>query len=297
VESETGADLWYTSPMAIAKPRSSRDWRVGRRLRAWGLQQQGWTGTASTETLGVTKGAVTRWLKRAREGGADALYTQAPPGPASRLTAPQLPQLPSLLARGAEAFGFIGEVWTAKRVAAVIRDEFGGRYHPDHVGRLLRTAGRSPRKPIRRAIQYNGAAIERWITERWPALEAKPNASGAPASGSDGSAFYPLPAVVRTWAPRGETPVLHARLTRDHLSDISGITPAGQILLQVRDCSLRGPNVVRFLQHLLCRVSGKLLVIWEGAPIYRGRKSSRTFWPRAARRASTWSSCLPTRRS
>ena len=87
----------------------------------------------------------------------------------------------------------------------------------------------------------------------------------------DESAFYPLPAVVRTWAPRGQTPVLHAVLTRDHLSVIGGITPAGQLLLQIRDRSLRGPDVVRFLQHLLRHILGKLLVIWDGAPIHRAQ--------------------------
>src|SRR3954463_11736371 len=87
----------------------------------------------------------------------------------------------------------------------------------------------------------------------------------------DESAFYPLPAIVRTWAPRGVTPVLHALLTRDHLSVISGITPAGQLLLQMRKCSLRGPDVVRFLRHLLRHIPGKLLVIWDGAPTHRGQ--------------------------
>src|SRR5215211_6301339 len=160
--------------MSTAKPRSPRDWREGRRLRAWALHQRGWKGSAIAEALGVTKGAVSRWLKRAREEGAEALYRQPPPGPTPRLTTEQFAQLPHLLARGAEAFGFIGEVWTAKRVAAVIRDEFGVRYHSDHVGRLLRKAGWSPQKPIRRATQRDETAIERWITERWPALEAKP---------------------------------------------------------------------------------------------------------------------------
>src|SRR5215216_3901177 len=169
--------------MSRAKARPPRDWREGRRLRAWALHQQGWTGTAIAEALGVTKGAVSRSLKRAREGGAEALFTKPPPGPKPRLTAEQLAQLPRLLAQGAETFGFIGEVWTAKRVAAVIREEFHVRYHPDHVGRLLRAAGWSPQKSIRRATQRDEAAIERWITERWPALEAKPKASSAPLSG------------------------------------------------------------------------------------------------------------------
>jgi transposase len=67
------------------------------------------------------------------------------------------------------------------------------------------------------------------------------------------------------------TPVLHALFTRKHLSVISGITPTGQLLLQMRDRSLRGPDVVRFLQHLLRHISGRLLVIWDGAPIHRAQ--------------------------
>ena len=54
-------------------------------------------------------------------------------------------------------------------------------------------------------------------------------------------------------------------------SVISGITPAGQLLRQMRDRSLRGPDVVRFLQHLRHHIAGKLLVIWDGAPIHLGQ--------------------------
>lgn len=87
----------------------------------------------------------------------------------------------------------------------------------------------------------------------------------------DESGFYPLPAVVRTWAPRGETPILHALLTRDHLSVISGLTPEGQLLMQVQERSLRAPDVVRFLRHLLRHIPGPLLVIWDRAPIHRAQ--------------------------
>ena len=87
----------------------------------------------------------------------------------------------------------------------------------------------------------------------------------------DESAFYLLPAVVRTWAPRGETPVLRTYLTRDHLSVISGLTPTGQLLLQVRRQAFQSTDVVRFLRHLLRYIPGKLLVLWDGAPIHRAQ--------------------------
>lgn len=87
----------------------------------------------------------------------------------------------------------------------------------------------------------------------------------------DESGFYLLPAVVRTYAPVGETPILHEHLSRDHLSAISAITPEGKLYMIEQDRAFKGPDVVRFLKHLLRRISGKLLVIWDGSPIHRAR--------------------------
>ncbi len=151
-------------------------------MRALELHEQGWTGARIAEALGVTGGAVSQWLKRAREGGREALRTQPPPGPTPRLTEEQRMALPKVLARGAEAHGFVGDVWTTTRVAVIIRREYGVRYHPAHVSRLLRAIGWSVQRPIRRASQRKQAAIEEWQQERRAALEAKPRRKGAPSS-------------------------------------------------------------------------------------------------------------------
>jgi transposase len=165
----------------VASPRQQlNEWR---RLRAWALHQAGWSGRAIAQALGVTPGAVSQWLKRAREGGAQALVHRMPPGSAPRLSAEQQAQLPTLLAYGAEAYGFLGDVWTSQRVAAMIKQEFGVVYHRAHVSRLLRQIGWSVQKPIQRATQRDERAIAQWVTERWPVLQAKPKASGARSSG------------------------------------------------------------------------------------------------------------------
>jgi transposase len=87
----------------------------------------------------------------------------------------------------------------------------------------------------------------------------------------DESGFYLLPGLVRTYAPRGRTPILRLPLSRDHLSVISGITPAGRLLMMVRERAYKSPDVVRFLKHLLRHLPGKLLVVWDGSPIHRGQ--------------------------
>jgi len=65
--------------------------------------------------------------------------------------------------------------------------------------------------------------------------------------------------------------VLRVPLTRDHLAVISGITAQGRLLVAVQARALRGGDVVRFLQHLGGQLGGKLLIIWDGAPIHRAR--------------------------
>ncbi len=148
------------------------DWREGRRLRAWELHEAGWRQEAIAEALGVTPGAVSQWMRRAREGGgAEALCKRTAPGASSRLTEPQHAQVLAWLREGAEAHGFRGALWTRTRVATLIARQLGIRYHPGHVSRLLQQWGWSPQKPERRARQRDEVAIDRWRTERWPAIK------------------------------------------------------------------------------------------------------------------------------
>jgi transposase len=87
----------------------------------------------------------------------------------------------------------------------------------------------------------------------------------------DEAGFYLLPAVVRTYAPCGATPILRAPLSYDHVSAISAITPAGQLLLHMQEAAYHGPEVVRFLEHVLRHIPGKVLILWDGASIHHGQ--------------------------
>ena len=146
--------------MSITVCARTRDWREGRRFRAWELKQQGWKQKDIAAALGVTSGAVSQWMKAAREGGIEALRRHPAPGPRPRLSPEQKEQIPSILAKGAEHYGFRGELWTAARIAAVIKEVFGISYHPSHICKLLKEIGWSVQKPIRRATQRDEEAIK-----------------------------------------------------------------------------------------------------------------------------------------
>jgi transposase len=159
------------------------DWREERRKQAWKLKEQGWQQKDIAVALGVSEGAVSQWIKRGREGGVEALEAHPPKGVNPWLTAEQKAQIPELLAKGAESYGFRGDVWTARRVVEVIARTFGVRYHPDHVGRLMREAGWSRQKPVERASQRNEEALKQWSQERWPQIKKKPTRRKPPSSG------------------------------------------------------------------------------------------------------------------
>jgi len=151
------------------------DWREGRRRRAWELKEHGWKQQDIAAALGVTEGAVSQWLKRGREQGVEGLRRHPAPGPAPKLTPEQLAQLPALLERGAEAYGFRGQAWTCKRVGEIIRRTFGVTYDPSHISRLLHRLGYSVQRPIERATQRDEGAIRVWWEQRWPALKKRPS--------------------------------------------------------------------------------------------------------------------------
>jgi hypothetical protein len=88
--------------------------------------------------------------------------------------------LPELLAPGAEAYGFRGEVWTCARIAILIEEEFGVSDDKAHVSRLLREVEWTPQKPITRDARRNELEIARFRAEVWPALKKRPGVSAGP---------------------------------------------------------------------------------------------------------------------
>lgn len=149
------------------------DWKEARRFRAATLNTEGWEQQEIAEALGVTKGAVSQWMKAAAAGGLEALSARPHTGGPAKLTAAEQTLIPELLSHGAEAYGFRGEVWTCARVAQVIHWELGVQYHRAHVSRLLKELAWTPQKPVTRAAQRDEARITQWRAETWCELKKR----------------------------------------------------------------------------------------------------------------------------
>ena len=71
--------------------------------------------------------------------------------------------------------GFATELWTLKRVGAVIERMHGVRFSQTQIWRILGSLGFSVQKPEKRAIERNEDAVRSWKRSTWPALKKKPN--------------------------------------------------------------------------------------------------------------------------
>jgi len=133
--------------------------------------------------LGVTRQSVSEWARQLAEAnGAMVKLKGKPLGRPKNLDAAQCQALRRMLLQGALAVGFPTELWTIKRVRALVKREFGVAYSSTGGWELLRSLGFTPQKPERRAIQRDEQAIVQWKRKRWPALKKRPEEKDEPSS-------------------------------------------------------------------------------------------------------------------
>ena len=235
--------------------------------------------------LGVHRSSVSRWRAAADRAGDAALAARPHPHRPPQLSNDQLRRLDALLVQGAVTHGWPNCLWTTARVAQVIHRHFGVSYHPDHVGRFLRQRlGWSVQKPRRRARERDEAAILRWQSEEFPRIVREAQRRRAHLVFLDESGYFLTPTVRRTWAPRGQTPVLDAWDRRDRISAISSITVSPKTRRLNLHFDLLGDNanvhaedVVDYLRRLRATVGGPLTVLWDGSRVHDRAKAVQAF--------------------
>ena len=134
---------------------------------AAGRETQG----AIARRLGVSRQSVMRWYRAWRQGGRAALRAAGRAGRKPRLAPEQMASIEAALRQGPRVHGFRTNLWTLPRVARLIKRLTDVQYHPGHVWRLLGALDWTLQRPAKRAKERNEAAIQHWITTRWPAVK------------------------------------------------------------------------------------------------------------------------------
>lgn len=124
---------------------------------------EGWPCPVVASILDVSVRAVELWVKAYRHGGPEALTRKRMPGRKPKLTATQEQAVLGWIVRSPTEFGFATELWTAPRVARLIQQTFGVKFHPRYLNEWLARRHITPQKPRRRPRERNDWAIRRWL--------------------------------------------------------------------------------------------------------------------------------------
>jgi transposase len=124
-------------------------------------------------TLGVSYTSVKNWWRAYADGGmkmgtldADK-HTGRPP----LMSRNQRRRLARFLSKGAEHYDFETDIWTAERVAWLIKEKFGIGYHPAHVSRILRSMNLSWQKVEGVARERDEAKVKEWVQNVLPDIK------------------------------------------------------------------------------------------------------------------------------
>jgi len=146
-----------------------------KRVKAGRLLLAGKGCAEVADAVGVARQTVYTWKRLLDEGGIDALRAVAERGRPAQLDAQQLASVRAALLQSPIEHGFGTELWTLKRVGALIERLHGVRFGQTNVWRILGSLGFSPQKPEKRAIERNEDAVRSWKRSTWPALNKKPS--------------------------------------------------------------------------------------------------------------------------
>jgi transposase len=242
------------------------------RIRAVRQIENGVHPEEAAAALGMTRAAVYGWLAKYREGGLEALKARPVPGRPPKLQGSQRSRLYGLVVgNDPRQLQFAFALWTRAMVRELIRREFGVRLSEVSVGRLLRTLGLSPQRPLYRAYQQNPEAVGRWKAETYPAIRAEAARVGATIYFADEAGVRSDDHAGTTWAPVGQTPVVATTGDRFGVNLVSAVTAKGKLRFAAYDGSLNGPVFIDFCRRLLHDTQGPVFLVLDGHPVHRSK--------------------------
>ena len=246
------------------------------RIRAVKQIQAGAHPEDIAAALGLARSTVFGWLAKFREGGVEALRAKPIPGRPRKLNATQLRKVYELVAgHDPRQLRFPFALWTRDMVRELIRRELGVALSAVSVGRLLRTVGLSPQRPLWRASQQDPERVAAWKQTEYPAIRAEAAKVGATIYFADEAGIRSDYHAGTTWAPVGQTPVVRTTGKRHAVNLISAVNPGGTLRFAVIEGTLNGPTFVDFCKRLLHDTTGPVFLVLDGHPVHHSKVVSQ----------------------
>lgn len=267
-------------PGTDARTWSQEEQQRVRRLAVAAVVERGLTQLEAAELFGVTRQTVSGWVGAFRKGGEEALAAGRRgrrPGEQQALAPWQQGQIVrAVTGHNPDQLRLPFLLWTREAVRDLIAHRFDIHLALTTVGKYLRAWGFTPQKPIRRAFEQSAPAVARWIQEDYPAIARRAKREKATILWGDEMGLRSDHAAGRSFALKGQTPVVKRTGRRFGCNLIQAISNRGELSFRVFEGSFTQELFIDFLARLVKTARGrKLHLIVDGHPAHRGRKAAR----------------------
>jgi transposase len=245
------------------------------RKRGVSAVQDGQPATLVAKVLGVHKSTLFGWLARYRQGGWHALDARKRGGRPPKLTPKMMEWVYDTVLKDPRQLKFPFALWTSVMVAELIWRQFHIRLSKASVCRLLNQLGFTPQRPLWRAFQQDARLAERWVKEEYPKIHALARKQKADIFFADEAGVRSDFHSGRTWAPRGQTPIVATTGARFGCNMISAVSPRGAMRFMLVEGRFTSDVFVNFLKRLIHNWPRPLFLIVDGHPVHRSAAVSR----------------------
>lgn len=258
-----------------------------RRIAVHAVLKRGMSNSQAADLVGVTPQAVRNWLKAHAKGGTSALAARKRgrrQGEKRSLSAEQAAVIADLVRDHCpDQLKLPFYLWTRAAVAKLIEERFGIVISEKTAGRYLKEWGFTAQKPARRAYQQDPEAVDRWLKEEYPAIQAEATREKAQIHWLDESGMRSDHTVGTSFSPRGKTPVVKVTGKRFGCSMISAITNQGKLAFMIYRERFTSQMLIKFMRRLLRQNAGKLFLILDNHPVHRSKAVKEWVEARAER--------------
>jgi len=234
--------------------------------------RNGQTVQSVADAYGMNIRTLFRWLAAYASGGQKALQAKPIPGRPSKLSGEQMSWLAGAVrSHTPQQYEFAFALWTLGLINDLIRRRFGVRLSRSGAGRVMRSLGFTPQRPLYRATQRDAVLVERWQQEQFPAIAAEAKRVGATVLFADEAGIRSDYHAGTTRAPLGKTPVVEATGRRFSLNMISALSDNGKFRFMVHEGSATAKTFLEFLKRLMHDAKRPVYLILDGHQIHKAK--------------------------
>lgn len=228
--------------------------------------------SAVIRSYGLCRTTIYKWLRAVSASGEQALRSTKGSGRPRTLTDAQRKQVRRwICGKDPRQHGFDFGLWTRRIVQYLVRERFGVSLGITSIGRLLAELDITPQKPLRRAYERDPQAVNAWVRSEYPNLKERARKCGADIFFLDEAGVRSDDPPGRTWAAKGQTPVVSTSGQRQAVNAISAVNAMGAFWYAVYTGRFNQGLFIRFLKDFLKGRRRPVFLVVDGHPAHKAK--------------------------